>query len=383
MPITFNTGVPRSGKSYRSVYRIYKEFICKESTFLQKHFPKFFKKKETEFLFCYTNINQFKFDIDERIIKLDWENLYKKLDVLRLMHIEGIEDDVLVEKAKEFKIYKSFFVVDECANLLRKKEDPVIMFWLSYHGHFYQEIEFIVQHMSMINAEYKKNAEYFYKAIPKQFRLIQKDFKYSQYQTSLMSKTEFIRTIRVPALQNVFDLYVSGSDPQSKNVLLKFLFPIPFLLVYLIYSFLNMSFTDEELQEQKQTVAPGQEQLQVPKDGTSKNNIQVESKNFKNDNSIIDTNIDGEEIEKKLFKLNCFTNFCYIEMNQKKHELPIKFVSNIIKSIDKNNLYYEQKNKRTTFYFIAKSTTFNFLINNQGVKDEKDNNDNTTLSVFN
>jgi zona occludens toxin len=375
MPITFTTGVPRSGKSYRVSYKIYKEFICKKKTFLQKKFPKIFKYEDTEYLYCYTNINQFNFSIDERIQKLNWEDFYNNMDELRLMHLDGLTDEELIVRAKELKLYKCLICVDEVANLLRKKEDAVILFWLSYHGHFFQDIELIVQHMSMINAEYKKNAEYFYKAIPKQYRIIQKGFKYSQYQTSLMSKTEFIKSFTIPTNQDVFNMYVSGSDPKSTNVILKFLLPIPFVVIYFIYSYSSFSLKDDESNEEIKSIESPKNEI--------KNNVNLaastELQTPKNKPSSIKLDPILEEKDLRLFKFNCIKTMCFYRTDEKQ---TLKIPSNILKTyllnIDDSKKFLEIKNNILFIYVLVQEERFSFISNSiKRVKNEKNEDSNS------
>lgn len=382
MPITFTTGVPRSGKSYRVSFKIYKEFICKKKSFLQKAFPKVFKYQDTEYLYCYTNINQFDFSIDERIKKLDWLEFYENMDELRLMHLDGLTDEELIVRAKELNLYKCLICIDEVANLLRKKEDPVILFWLSYHGHFFQDIELIVQHLSMINAEYKKNAEYFYKAIPKQYRIFQNGFKYSQYQTSLMSKTEFIRSFSVPTIQKVFDMYVSGSDPKSSNILLKFLIPIPLVLIYFIYSFSNFSLNEDVKNEEINNVETPVN-TEIKKEVDLAAGVHLQTPINPQSEKINDT----FEENLKLFKFNCFKAMCNYRFENKDS---IKIPSNILKTyllnIDDTKKYLEIKHSILYIYVLVNENTFNFLYKSnstQGVTNEKNNDEDSGLISIN
>jgi len=379
MPITYTVGVPRSGKSYRVTYKIYKEFICKKKNILQRLFPKIFKFKETEYLYCYTNINQFNFELDSRFKKLDWNQFYVNMNVLRMHHLAGMPDNELIEIAKDLKLYKCLIAVDEVANLLRKKDDPVLLFWFSYHGHLFQDIELIVQHMSMVGTEYKKNAEYFYKAIPKQFRIFQGGFKYSQYQTSLMAKTEFIKSFTLPKDVNVFNMYVSGSDPKASNVLLKFLIPIPFLFGYFVYAFSNFSLDDENKKD-KENISKEQVVVDV-KNNTLPNDKILETSSKSNDVLSSINTLENEQL--KLFKFNCFDTLCYYKFEDNTlYEIPQNILKSYLLDIDTDKKYLELKNNKLSIYVLVKKSKFNFIIE-KGLDNEKNkNNDSSSVIGF-
>ena len=165
MAITYYTGIPRSGKTLKAVALIYETFVSpniEKTGFLDKALEKvgFSTDKQSEYINCYTNINQFNFDIDERLLKLDFQELEKNLNLLHLMYLAKNSDDELIEKAKELNICHSLFVIDEAHNFFNKKSD-LLTWWLSYHGHIYHEIILITQHLTLILKEYTQFTEYF------------------------------------------------------------------------------------------------------------------------------------------------------------------------------------------------------------------------------
>jgi len=75
--ITYIVGSPGSGKTYFAVYKLWSMFIRKEP--IKKGFlSKILKPKAVtnKYLYAYTNINEFKFELDERLLKFDFEAVY-------------------------------------------------------------------------------------------------------------------------------------------------------------------------------------------------------------------------------------------------------------------------------------------------------------------
>ena len=77
MAISFYTGIPRSGKSYKAVSKIYDLFVDKEPSKLDSLLTKVKLKsqKKEDYTNCYTNINQFNFEISPKI--KNWIDLYR------------------------------------------------------------------------------------------------------------------------------------------------------------------------------------------------------------------------------------------------------------------------------------------------------------------
>lgn len=94
MSITYLTGIPRSGKTYYSVYKIY-------DLFLDNKKPNFFnkKKKNCDYKYLYTNINEFKFDKSDKFLKFDFSNFYFALENLYNLYTANATDELLNEKA--------------------------------------------------------------------------------------------------------------------------------------------------------------------------------------------------------------------------------------------------------------------------------------------
>lgn len=236
MAITYVVGIPRSGKTYYVMYQLWKYFVYvpKETTFT-KILSKFIKPKPLHnYELAYTNINQFDFTKTDKIKKLDFDDLRLKLSELYSMYMDKKTDSEILEKAKEYQFVNVLITIDEVHNFLGTKIDDILKWWLTYHGHLYQDLFFITQDLSLVHTQYKSNAEYFYKAIPPSARLSTKKFRYTQYRNSRMAMNGKIRDFTIPAIQEVFDMYVSGAENNSKSVVKKFLIIGGIMSIFLI-----------------------------------------------------------------------------------------------------------------------------------------------------
>ncbi len=244
--ITFVTGVPGSGKSYFAVNKIYDALIPQ---FKEQSLKELLSKKPKEQLplkyeFVYTNINEFRFDIfpnQTKVLevlppeelpknkKLE-DYLYPKLQQLHALYLSGVDDDELNDLAKELGIYKSMFVIDEAHNIF-SSENKILIWWLSYHRHMYQEIILVTQNLSLVNSKYKAFTEFFYKAHASSMKLFKSTFTYSIFVNSRMSQNAKSGTEKIKFNQEVFNLYHSGDNQKSKNVILRFIMIALFFLV--------------------------------------------------------------------------------------------------------------------------------------------------------
>jgi len=213
--IVYFLGIPGSGKTYYGVNVIYDNFVL--------DIPKKSKlslKKDYEN--CYTNINEFKFNLTKNVFPLDFDDFYSKLEILYNMYKKKCTDNELIEKARELNIYKTLFVIDECHNFF-DVADKVKIWWLTYHRHLYHDVYLITQNLSLVNSKYKPLAEAFYKAKSSSLTLNKKYFNYMYFTESRMTKASYVNTLKVLKRKEVFKLYKSGDKVESKNVILRFI----------------------------------------------------------------------------------------------------------------------------------------------------------------
>jgi len=368
MAITYYTGVPRSGKTYRAVDLLYKNFVLKNKPGL---FSK--KKKKSEYKNAQTNINQFDFKATKKITKLEFDVLYEQLSTLHEMYMDKKDDSELIIKAKEFNIYKTLFVIDECHNFFKVKRDPILTWWLTYHGHLYHEILLITQDLSLVDTEYKSIAEHFYKAVPQKFRMQKSVFKYVGFSSYKLFTKDKIGVVSVKAKSEVFKLYVSGANVNTISVYYKYLFfmTICVLLAFYTTFLFSGNISDKTGQEANESDIPVNEinplnSKKILSSADDENQVIPKISNFKLD-------------DKKLFKINCFAKECLLNIDSKNYEIPTKLFTKIIEDIDKQYIVLEKSSNSSIIYLLAKTDFFNFIITGDN-EDEK--NDNKNPSAF-
>jgi len=245
--IVFYLGLPGSGKSYAGVDKIYNNF-SKE--------PDAKRDLKKDYINCYTNINEFKFDLLDNVYKFDADEFYKQLKELHSMYKKKASDAELIEKAKEFNIYKSLFVLDEAHNFL-DVPDPIKIWWLTYHRHLYHDVILITQSLSLIHSKYKPLAEAFYKAKSSSLTLNKSYFNYMYYTESRLTKASYVSTVKVKKNPKVFELYHSGDSVDSKNVIKRFIFiALLFLMLLFFLGYLFYADKSKEIQEAKSVQQP-------------------------------------------------------------------------------------------------------------------------------
>lgn len=353
MAITYYTGIPRSGKTLKAVALIYETFVApniEKTGFLDIALEKvgISQSKEPDYINCYTNINQFNFDIDNRLIKLDFTDLLSKLNKLHSMYLLKATDDELIEKAKEFNIYKSLFVIDEAHNYFNKKDD-CLTWWLSYHGHIYHDIILITQHLTLILKEYTQFTEYFYRAVPQRFRFSKNTFKYIEYSGRELYKNQRLGTVSLKIKPEYFNLYVSGAKKNDKPIIYKYIFIVLVLIVLSLIAFYR--FTSSLDETKKQTLG------ETPETSQNQNNTQIQNQN----NSQIEEKEPLENL--KLFKFVCFEKFCYYKNQNKTIEIPVKILTNFLKGLDDEKKFVEifNNSNKINIYVLDDEEKYSFL----------------------
>lgn len=354
MAISYYTGIPRSGKSLRAVFTMWSFFVKKKSKIRKILDLIFNKKDEKKYINCYTNINQFNYDISPYILLFDYNVLYSSLQILHSMYLLKSSDDELIAKAKELNIYKSLFVVDECHNFFKTKENPVIVWWLTYHAHLHHDIILITQDLKLVNDEYKRVGEYFFKAVPQRLRMSKNTFKYREYSSYTMYEKEYIRTDSLSPTPEIFSLFVSGSDANNTPIIYKYLamFALLLVLMFFLYGWFLDGFEDD---------TPGE----IPLKNTVEKIVDSPINSVLTDSEAEKINYD----ELELYKFDCYSIYCYINNN----EIPISILKPILLDVEPDKQFSRKHNKRLTIYILGEKDKFKFL-KDKNEKVEKDNN---------
>lgn len=374
--ITYLVGNPGSGKTYYAVFMIYQIFLFEpKKTFLTK----FVKPKEKpDYSFCYTNINEFKFELCDKFKKFDFDEFYLGLRNLYALYKTGATDNEVNEKAKELNLYGCVFVLDECHNFFKDKKDEILVWWLTYHRHLYQDIYLITQDLTLVNNEYKRIAEKFYRAVDSSRRLFSKKFRYEVYASYRLYKKDQLEIINIPFLQEVFDLYHSGQSSNKKSfVRFYFLLAIViFILLIFYFYFVVVSIFRGDTSEPEKNI-PADEKIHVPASQTP-----ASSSLFFDNKKPKDNNIDIPEIY--IYDITCLNNNCHFSDDY--HLFPLSLISYISSTHTPLYFYFEPKSHELVkYYYVFDKPVFANLIqkNNKGVSDEKFNQiSNSSLSAI-
>lgn len=337
--ITYIVGNPGSGKTYYAVFKIYQLFIFKpKDTFLSRVIK---PEKQKEYSYCYTNINGFKFDLDAKFIKFDYEKFYSDLEVLYLLYMDKVGDDILNEKAKELNLHNVLIVLDEAHNFLKAKEDNILVWWLTYHRHLYQDIMLITQDLSLISNEYKRIAEHFLKAVDSSKRLFKNKFRYMLYGSYKMYQKDVMQKFHVPYLKEVFNLYHSGQNASQKSFVRKFLYVSLFLFITLsiYFYFFVQSFNSDEAPAPTDT----QPQANSPQSDVPKDNKPLSNASNPNPNELPIGYI---------YQIYCFYDRCSIQNGAYDHfdQRYLNFI--FLRSPPKFNVR-SFKGKGITYFFVG------------------------------
>lgn len=334
--IRFITGVPGSGKTYYAVNHLHKAVTD--------------PKHKDKYRVIYTNINQFDFSISDKIKPYNHEAIYARISRLHKHYKKKATDAKLIKMARRFGVYKALFVIDEAHNIFDVK-NPVLVWWLSYHRHLYQDIDLITQNLSLIESKYKGFTEYFVRALPQSLRLFQKNFTYRLYIDSRMTQKGRAGTEKLKYDPEVFKLYHSGDKPKTKNIVKQYLiisslFLIPLgLLYYYIQSNWSKSEDKKPQVEKRETVQR-----------------KIEAINTKRHETIT---VDDDD---QFIDLTCIASTCsYQDM-----KMPMKVLKKLIETTESKLLYIDPNyaQNRYKVYLIA-TKKFRDLF--KGVNHEADN----------
>ena len=359
--ITYLVGNPGSGKTYYAVFMIYRLFLYEpKKTFLTK----FVKPKEKpDYSFCYTNINEFKFELCDKFKKFDFDEFYLGLRNLYALYKTGATDNEVNEKAKELNLYGCVFVLDECHNFFKDKKDEILVWWLTYHRHLYQDIYLITQDLTLVNNEYKRIAEKFYRAVDSSRRLFSKKFRYEVYASFRLYKKDQLEIINIPFLQEVFDLYHSGQSSNKKSFVRFYFFlaVLVFVLLLLYFYFIVMSMF--EVEKPVDENIPAVEKIHVPASQTP-----ASSSLFYDNKKPKDNNIELPEIY--IYDITCLNNNCHFDDDYRLY--PFSLITYISSTHKPLYFYFEPKtNELVKYYYVFDKPFFANLIQkyNKGVSD--------------
>lgn len=374
MSITYIVGNPGSGKTFFGVKILYDYFIKENKpNFLDKILKKNDKKDDKDFVVAYTNINQFNFESSDKIKKFEYDKFYEKISLVYNAYVfEKSDDNKLIEMLKDLDLYKALFVIDEIHNFFNNADD-VLVWWLTYHRHLYQELYFITQSLSLVAPCYKNVAEFFYKASDSSHRLFSKKFRYSQYTTANLYKKDLIKKLHIDFDEKIFNLYHSGNNGVGKSAVKKF-FLIAFVLFifcFIIFKVIMSAFFTPDTQniEKKENKISSQAQ------NSPKNDLSQYVKNF-------NQNLENKErLLSYYFVFTCSYSYCIFENSINEYDRDL-----IFKLIHDTRILYRSSKQLTSglikYSFLLENDVFKSLkIEYKGKTDEKTS-DNSIFAGF-
>ena len=314
--IQFVTGIPGSGKSYYGLFSIAINFNKNLSN--NKKFSSY-QLSKTKYKYALTNINEVKFENFDNVLPLDFDDFKSILINLYNHYKLGKSDSELEDLVKNEKFFYTLIVLDECHNFL-SKDDEVLVWWLSYHRHFFQDIILITQDLPLVNKKYKSFSEFYYKAIPSSRKLFNLDMIYHQFTGSQMFKTQLALKKKLPILKDVFELYGSGENNKQKSLVKHFL--IVAFVIFTIFLISGTIYLKNFFGGGVEPVAPVQQQKQQ----------QQQTNNGKD----VKNNTDNE-----FYTMICNFSYCIINGNY----LEKKFIDKILKDDYKADIIANSKYK--------------------------------------
>jgi zona occludens toxin len=248
------TGVPGAGKSYYAMVRMAKSFSKDDA--LRKKIPNEFKIKDVDK--AYTNVNELKLDELNNVKYLDMDDLIEKLTKVHYHYKKDKwTDKQLNELCTELEINNAMFLIDEAHNYF-DQPNTVLIWWISYHRHFNQHIILLTQNLSLVNTKYKAFPEIFLKAIPATLKVFNNTNVYKKYTQARLSKTSQAGSLKIKKYQEVYELYGSGANHNSKSVVLPYLIGaivlILSIILYFKFLYSNDVVPEEPKKEQSSTI---------------------------------------------------------------------------------------------------------------------------------
>ncbi len=330
--VQFCTGIPGAGKSYYGIFNISIHFskLLKDDSKFKK-----FALDQTKYTACLTNLNEIKLDKFHNVHSFVFNDFYQVLKRLHGYYKLGYTDTQLIEECKEDIFFNVLIVLDECQNYLNK-DDEVLVWWLSYHRHFNQDIILITHEIPLVHKKYKSFTEFFYKSLPSSKKIFNTSMVYQQFTGYQMFNTQKGSTKKLPIIKELFTYYVSGANQKQKSLVLHFLFiSLAFLSLVLLGGYLFISSKTSTVEK------PIQNMKQVPVIKTNK--------------VLKNNNLDGD-----YFQMFCNSSLCFINNNiyEKSfilHILNNKYETQIISTLG-NKYFFITKDKFNLFQLKIRST---------------------------
>ena len=278
---------------------------------------------------------------------------------------------------EEQRYFTTLLLIDEAQNHFpsqaegrRIAGDDVILWWISYHGHLYQDVMLLSQNYHKINASYIYDIEYFLDAQSSSRNILGNkawNFTYKHYLNTPFNKTNFVTKIKIKKRKKVFALYESGDKVRTKSVVLPFLILAGLGLIAVILMFKYIA----------STLAPSKPD-KSPSAIVSKQPTNQQTKDYKtNEIKTEEDNTEEEDDRKRYIEIECISKRC------KNKSLNITFNRSTLRELLKTT-----KSKRLSFTRLSESDTkYSLLVTDSFINlfkgAENETNDISDGSFFN
>jgi len=318
--ITWIAGKPRSGKTFFAV----------------KKLNDILYEKEVSYSYVFTNVGGLKYDKLNDIASeqnknllyrpLKFSKLYIHLKALyKIAVIDELDDEYLLDYCFDHDLNNALIVIDEFHNFFNK-QDKILIWWLTYHGHLFQDIFLITQNKALVASCYRQIPEYFTKALPASHRVQADSLRYEEYSDYANSKAELIRSFSLKTDPKIFNLYKSGDVKKPKLFLWKKILGFAFTILIVIGLFYGMlQYFSPDLPEE-----PG------PTQETQKENTTLQRTNYQDD----DNEFFGEKF--KILRVYCDDEDCIYRLDGQRGSYPFGYFESVINTIDCTILYEQQ-----------------------------------------
>lgn len=167
--------------------------------------------------------------------------------------------------SREPKYKPTLIIVDEAQNHLPSKDkdtgksaavNPIIAWWISYHGHLYMDVLLLSQNYHKIHPSYIYDIEYFLDAVPSSKSLLgnsSPNFIYKQHISTPYNNKNLASRIKIRKRKEIFNAYESGDKVRTKSVVLPYIFFAVLALIATIsvFKYVAYSLTGDNKQETK------------------------------------------------------------------------------------------------------------------------------------
>ena len=150
--------------------------------------------------------------------------------------------DNTVKNAGVYDIFiDSLIILDECHLYFEERSDDVIIRFLSYHRHFDIDMYLITQNKNLVNKKYLSFIETMYVAYPASKRIFSKAFRYKKYASYQEYHANIMGTISFTLKKKVFELYSSGSNTIGKSYFSKMALPVLIVFMLSVFAYIYLN----------------------------------------------------------------------------------------------------------------------------------------------